>query len=64
MAGRRDEARELYERLLGCRNSLGLMAEHINPRTGEMWGNYPQTYSMVGIINCAQRLSKRWEEAI
>jgi GH15 family glucan-1,4-alpha-glucosidase len=63
MVGRRDEARELYRRLLDCRNGLGLMTEHIDPATGEMWGNYPQTYSMVGIINCAQRLSRRWEEA-
>jgi GH15 family glucan-1,4-alpha-glucosidase len=64
MVGRRDEARALYERLLACRNHLGLMAEHIDPRSGEMWGNFPQTYSMVGIINCAQRLSMRWEEAL
>lgn len=63
MVGRRDEARQLYERLLACRNRLGLMAEHIDPRTGAMWGNFPQTYSMVGIINCAQRLSRRWEDA-
>ncbi len=63
MVGRRDEARELYERLLHCRNGLGLMAEHLDPATGRMWGNFPQTYSMVGIINSAQRLSKRWEDA-
>lgn len=63
MVGRQEEARELYQRLLGCRNHLGLMAEHIDPRSGEMWGNFPQTYSMVGIINCAQRLSRRWEDA-
>lgn len=63
MAGRRDEARELFERLLSCRNSLGLMAEHIDPRTRRMWGNFPQTYSMAGIINCALRLSKPWEVA-
>ncbi len=64
MVGRREEARHIYERLLECRNHLGLMAEHIDPRTNEMWGNFPQTYSMVGIINCAQRLSTRWEDAI
>ena len=29
-----------------------------------MWGNYPQTYSMVGIVNCAMRLSRSWEEAL
>ncbi|MDZ7779775.1 MAG: glycoside hydrolase family 15 protein [Gemmatimonadota bacterium] len=61
--GREDEAREMFEGLLERRNSLGLMAEHIDPRTGELWGNFPQTYSMAGIINCAQRLSKRWEDA-
>ncbi len=63
MVGRRDEAREIYQRLLDCRNGLGLLAEHVDPVTGRMWGNYPQTYSMVGIINSAQRLSKRWEDA-
>ena len=34
------------------------------PSTGELWGNYPQTYSLVGLINSAMRLSKRWEEAL
>lgn len=63
MVDRTDEARRLFERLLDARNDLGLMAEHIDPRTGEMWGNFPQTYSMAGIINCAQRLSRRWEDA-
>ena len=64
MVGRRDEARTLFERLLDGRTGLGLMAEHIDPRTGEMWGNFPQTYSMAGIINCAQRLSGRWEDVM
>ncbi|MEX2466790.1 MAG: glycoside hydrolase family 15 protein [Gemmatimonadota bacterium] len=63
MVGRRDEARELFERVLKCRTGLGLMAEHIDPRTGRMWGNFPQTYSMAGIINCALRLSEPWEAA-
>ena len=31
--------------------------------TGELWGNFPQTYSMVGLINSAMRLSQTWEEA-
>ena len=57
------EARELFERLLSCRNSHGLFAEHIDPRTGEQWGNFVQTYSMVGLINCAIRLSQRWDSA-
>ena len=46
--GRRDEARALFDRLLACRNRHGLLAEHLDPRTGELWGNFVQTYSMVG----------------
>ncbi len=60
-AGRREEARELFEELLARRNHLGLLSEDIDPVTGELWGNFPQTYSMVGIINSARMLSKRWE---
>ncbi len=61
--GRIDEARSLFENLLSKRNRLGLLAEHIDPRTGEQWGNFVQTYSMVGLINSAIRLSKRWDTA-
>ena len=61
--GRREEARALFENLLKCANHLGLMSEHIDPANNEMWGNFPQTYSMVGIINSAIRLSKPWSEA-
>jgi len=60
--GRRAEARELFELLLAQRNALGLLAEDIAPETGELWGNFPQTYSMVGLINSAMRLSRSWEE--
>jgi GH15 family glucan-1,4-alpha-glucosidase len=61
--GRREEARALFENLLSCRNGLGLLAEHIDPRTREQWGNFVQTYSMVGIIGSAVRLSVRWDQA-
>lgn len=61
--GRKDEARALFEHLLQRRNHLGLMSEDIDPATGQLWGNFPQTYSMVGIINCARRLSIAWESA-
>jgi GH15 family glucan-1,4-alpha-glucosidase len=64
MAGRHDEAREHFERLLARRTRLGLLSEDIDPATGEWWGNYPQTYSLVGIINSAIRLSRSWEEAL
>jgi GH15 family glucan-1,4-alpha-glucosidase len=61
--GRRDEARELFENMLACRSPLGLLSEDIDPATRELWGNFPQTYSMVGIINSASRLSSSWESA-
>jgi len=60
---RNDEARFLFENLLARRNRQGLLAEHIDPRTGDQWGNFVQTYSMVGLINSAIRLSKRWDSA-
>jgi GH15 family glucan-1,4-alpha-glucosidase len=63
-AGRKDEAKILFEELLNCRNSAGLLSEDIDPKTGELWGNFPQTYSMVGIINSARILSRSWEASL
>ena len=60
--GRREEAREIFEAMLEARNPLGLLSEDIDPSSGELWGNYPQTYSLVGIINAATRLSESWED--
>jgi GH15 family glucan-1,4-alpha-glucosidase len=60
-AGRVDEAREHFTRLLRYRNGLGLLSEDIDPVTGELWGNFPQTYSLVGVISSALRLSRPWE---
>jgi len=61
--GRRAEARALFEATIARRNRLGLLSEHIDPLSGELWGNYPQTYSMVGMINSATRLSIPWDQA-
>jgi len=61
--GRRDEARALFETMLARRNRLGLLSEHIDPASGELWGNFPQTYSMVGMIKSATRLSVPWHQA-
>jgi len=60
--GRKAEARTLFEEMLSRRTAAGLLSEDIDPDTGELWGNYPQTYSLVGIINCAVLLSKPWSE--
>lgn len=63
-AGRMAEARAQFESLLARRNHLGLLSEDIHPETGQLWGNFPQTYSMVGIIACALRLSRSWDSAL
>ena len=62
--GRKDEACEIFEAMLACRNRLGLLSEDTDPESGEHWGNYPQTYSLVGIVNAAMRLSEPWEANI
>ncbi|WP_449370130.1 glycoside hydrolase family 15 protein [Thiomonas sp.] len=62
--GRREQAREIFEAMLAARNHLGLMSEDTHPGTGEAWGNFPQTYSMAGLINAAVRLSDKWETVI
>lgn len=54
--------RALFERILSLRNHVGLLSEDVDPRTGHLWGNYPQTYSQVGLILSAMRLSRSWEE--
>jgi GH15 family glucan-1,4-alpha-glucosidase len=58
--GRTEDARALFEEMLSRRTVAGLLSEDIDPATGELWGNYPQTYSLVGLINCAVLLSKPW----
>lgn len=62
--GRRDLARDAFEMLLSRRNKVGLLSEDMDAKTGELWGNFPQTYSMVGIINGAVRLSAPWDSVV
>jgi len=62
--GRKQEAREKFEWMLARRNHVGILSEDMDFKTYELWGNFPQTYSMVGLINSAMRLSKSWHEAI
>ncbi|MEN5209490.1 glycoside hydrolase family 15 protein [Stenotrophomonas terrae] len=60
--GRMDEAREMFEILLQQRNHLGLLSEDLT-FDGQAWGNFPQTYSHVGLVIAAMRLSRSWQEA-
>lgn len=61
LCGRSDEARELFETMLAHRTPSGLLSEDLDFDNGELWGNFPQTYSLVGIINCAGLLSRSWD---
>jgi len=58
--GRTEEARGLFEAMLSHMTRSGLLSEDMDFETGELWGNFPQTYSLVGVINCAGLLSKSW----
>ena len=60
LSGRGEEARTLFEEMLSRRTAAGLLSEDISFDGGELWGNYPQTYSLVGLINCATLLSRPW----
>jgi GH15 family glucan-1,4-alpha-glucosidase len=62
--GRTSEARAMFEAVLEDRNPLGILSEDIVPETGELWGNIPQTYCMVGIINSASLLSRAWASVL
>jgi len=63
LSGRSEEARRLFEEMLARRTAAGLLSEDIAFDGAELWGNYPQTYSLVGLINCATMLSKPWASA-
>jgi GH15 family glucan-1,4-alpha-glucosidase len=60
LSGRTEEARQLFEEMLERRTAAGLLSEDISFTGDELWGNYPQTYSLVGLINCAMLLSRPW----
>jgi GH15 family glucan-1,4-alpha-glucosidase len=62
--GRHEDARAIFREVLEHRNPLGLLSEGLHVETGELWGNFPQTYSMVGLINAAMHLSRRWEDVL
>jgi GH15 family glucan-1,4-alpha-glucosidase len=56
--GRHDEATELFERLLGVRTDLGLLAEEYDPNAGRQLGNFPQAFSHMPLVNSAITLAR------
>ncbi|GGW88641.1 glucoamylase [Streptomyces malachitofuscus] len=56
MTGRTKEARELFERLLGLANDVGLLAEEYDPVGDRLLGNFPQAFSHIGLVNTALAL--------
>ena len=57
LLGRKEEAREMFERLLDVRNDLGLLSEEYDPRAKRQLGNFPQAFSHVALVSCARILS-------
>lgn len=60
--GRIEQARTLMERVRAIDAPLGLLSEDVDPKTGRMWGNFPQAYSHVGLIHAAFAASPTWSE--
>jgi GH15 family glucan-1,4-alpha-glucosidase len=58
LLGRRDEAIEMFERLLTCRNDVGLLAEEWDPRAKRQLGNFPQAFSHVALVSSALNLDR------
>jgi GH15 family glucan-1,4-alpha-glucosidase len=58
LLGRLEEARALYERLLGLRNDLGLISEEYDPDAGRMLGNFPQAFTHMALVTCAYVLER------
>ena len=62
--GRRDEAVAMFGRIHGALSQLGLLSEDYDPVEPRMWGNFPQTYSHVGLIHSAFASSPQWAEVL
>jgi alpha,alpha-trehalase len=58
MAGRADAARATFERAVAYVNDVGLLAEEVDPATGELLGNFPQAFSHIGLVNAAWAITE------
>ena len=60
--GRLDDAMREFEKILQYTNHLGLLSEDVDAKTGSQWGNFPQAYSHVGLVNAAYRIAKKIDQ--
>jgi GH15 family glucan-1,4-alpha-glucosidase len=58
LAGRIEDARATFEKAIGYANDVGLLAEEVDPATGELLGNFPQAFSHIGLVNAAWAISQ------
>lgn len=58
MSGQVERARGVFERAIAFVNDVGLLAEEVDPDTGEMLGNFPQAFSHIGLVNAAWAISE------
>lgn len=58
LAGEIERARATFERAIGYANDVGLLAEEVDPATGELLGNCPQAFSHIGLVNAAWAISQ------
>ena len=63
MTGRVDRAREVFERAAAYVNDVGLLAEEVDPGTGELLGNFPQAFSHIGLVNAAWAITEAQRRA-
>ncbi len=64
LAGDVEEARTVFERVAGCMNDVGLLAEEVEPATGELLGNFPQAFSRIGLVNAAWAVHRAQSRAL
>ncbi|HEX4419438.1 MAG TPA: glycoside hydrolase family 15 protein [Kofleriaceae bacterium] len=57
LAGRHDDARALFDRVLALRNDVGLLSEEYDPDAERLVGNFPQAFSHVALVNSARNLA-------
>lgn len=62
-SGSLQKAKKVFETTLRCMGPSGLLSEEINPSTGELWGNYPQAFTHIGLINAALALDEEMRKS-